>query len=271
MEHEAERASILDDVAAIFQEVFAFDAWGRMLVSLARDGQGELRVADVDVEEVVDEGRVDAAFQSAAAHQAMTPIGKVVETLVLLEGLDPDAIGGGTFVRVLRDGTDGVEFMPGLVRAPSVAFDRVRDEVTAKTRARQARLFAELGLTAAPELRVDALRGTLEMARGGAVVATARHVVLGSFSEPHRSWVWGAHNPSLEPTARKASAEALDAFSERSAWEVATPGFVTDAATAWAVAAWVALDREMVAPLLVERDDGFIVLGLIEARPVEPA
>ncbi len=56
MEHEAERASILDDVAAIFQEVFAFDAWGRMLVSLARDGQGELRVADVDVEEVVDEG-----------------------------------------------------------------------------------------------------------------------------------------------------------------------------------------------------------------------
>ncbi len=145
MEHEAERAAILDDVASIFQEVFAFDAWGRMLVSLARDAQGTLRVADVDVEEVVDEGRVDEAFQSPAAHQAMIPIGKVVETLVLLEGLDPDTIGGGTFVRVPRKGTDAVEFLPGLVRAPSVAFDRARDEVVAKTRALQAELFASLG------------------------------------------------------------------------------------------------------------------------------
>ncbi|NUP04938.1 MAG: hypothetical protein HOW73_02640 [Polyangiaceae bacterium] len=265
VERDDEEASILADVSALLREHFALAAWGRVLVELVRDPRGELQVADVQVEEIMgDEREVDRAFGSPDARALAPVLGKAIEALCALEGIEVDAVHGGTFVRADRRGdAPSVAFLPGLVNVPSAAFDGRRDEVLGKLRQVSGALHERFGVDDDGEVVPDMTTGTYEIRRGGAVVARGRQTVLGSFSAPHRSWVWGAHNPTLSNDARKLTRDALDAMPDRSAWEIATHGFATDEPTAWALAGWVALERGWTAVRL-DVEDGFLVLGLID-------
>ncbi|MFO0548998.1 MAG: serine/threonine-protein kinase [Polyangiaceae bacterium] len=263
----AERASILHDLSHLLDEVFALEAWGRMLVEVVRDDAGEPTLANVAVEEVLDEARVDEAFSSSAARAVAKALAKGVEGLLALEGAQLELLHGGTFVRIPPAegepaGEPRVAFLAGLIGTPSSVFDAARDAAVASARRKVEALREAWGVGApGAEVHADMSLGTAELVRGGVVVAIAEQVVLGSFSRAHRSWVWGAHNPSLEPSARARSAALLDAFPERSAWEISTAGFTTDEATAWALAAWVA-EPSGLSLTRVDAGGGFVVLGL---------
>lgn len=258
-----ERAAILADIFELLRDHFALAAWGRVLIEVARHPDGDLRVADVQVEEILgDEGVIERTFGSPAAAQLASVLGKAVEALAALEGVDVEAVHGGTFVRADEgDVPVRVDFMPGLVSAPSPAFAAERAELVAALRARSAELAERFGVGAGAAVLADLERGSVEIQRGGAAVARGSHALLGSFSRPHRSWVWAASNPTVPAHARRRCREALDAMPARSAWEISTPGFASDEATAWALAGWVARQQGWDA-VRVEVEDGFLVLGV---------
>ena len=105
--------------------------------------------------------------------------------------------------------------------------------------------------------------------RGGAVVATALAVVLGTFSRPRRSFVWAAANPSVDDATRDTGAALLDSMPDRAAWEISTFGFTTDEPTAWALAAWVVDSRGFDGLTVVDTDEGVIFVALRDIRATE--
>ena len=261
---EVDAASILADVFELLREHFALEAWGRLQIEIARHPDGDLRVADVQVEGIIgDEAVIERTFGSPAAAQLANVLGKAIEALAALEGVDVEATHGGTFIRV--DDAAGapvaVTFLPGLVTAPSPAFASQRAAVVAELKARAVELSERFGVGRDAAVAADVEAGRCEIQRGGQTVASSALTLIGSFSRPHRSWVWAAHNPTLPAAARRSCSQALDAMPDRSAWEVSTPGFATDEPTAWALAGWVARTRGWIA-LRLEVDDGFIVVGL---------
>lgn len=261
--------SILADVSEMLREHFALAEWGRLVVELVRDDAGELRVSDVNVEDVFgDEAAVDRAFGSPDAGAIAAVLGKAIEALCALDDLDVDVVHGGTFVRADEGDAPSVVFLPGLVSSPSRAFDQRREAITHRVRQAIADLRERYGVGAGAEVSSDTLSGSLEITRAGAVVARGSHIVLGSFSRPHRYWVWGGHNPSLASEPRRRAKDVLDAMRERSAWEISTAGFATDEATAWALAGWIVEERDLVAPVRIDTDEGFVVLGIVELSPV---
>jgi hypothetical protein len=260
-EPEVTRGEILAELAVVFEEELALASWGRLLVEVARDPTGALRVADVVVEEIVgDEAEVERCFESRAAGQVMQGMPVILEALFALEAdARLDRLGGGTFVRVDADGQRTLAFLPGLVRAPSVAFDRAREAVLLAAAERD--LTARYGLAGA-KVETDMETGDLAFVRDGATIARGDQIVLGSFERSARSWVWAAHNPSLVEGARQRSAALLDAMPDRSAWEVATPGLVTDEPTSWALAWWVALQNDLEGVVRVSTREGYVALGV---------
>lgn len=262
-ELRAARREILGDLSAILREHLALAEWGRVLIELAPRPDGELAVADVTVDEVFgDEAAVDQAFASEAARQLVPGFAQIVLTLLAIDQVEVGRVGGGTFVRVAGTEPLEVEFLPGLIRAPSPAFEAQRASVEQALAPLEAASRAALGLDAGARLATDMVLGTFESRHGEAVVASGQQVVLGSFSGPHRSWVWGAHNPSLAPEARARAAALLDQAPARAAWELSTPGFATDAATAWTLAGWLATGAALAGIVRVRSGDGFVVLGL---------
>lgn len=222
------RREILDEVGALLLESFAGGEWGRVRVEVVRaQPGGEPVVANVDVEEIVgDEARVEEAFGGRAARALVAALAKATEALCAIEDVALEDVGGGTFVRL----GDRFEFLPGLVRAPSPRFDRERDDLVGKLRAKNEAL--------APGDREATLVGT--------------------FARAPRTWAWGASNPHLPAEVRRASAALVDALPDRDLWEVSTPVFATDEATAWALAAFVC-DRSRGAGVRVDkRDDGLV-------------
>lgn len=259
---QADRAAILEEVEGLLSVAFALEAWGRLLVMVERAGV-TVRVNDLQVEEILDESAVERAFESDAAKAGIEALAHAVLALTMLEHLDLDDLGGGTFVRT----EGGLSFLPGLVRTPSRSFDDRRDAVVAAMATKNAPLLERFGVGADAALESDMVTGALEVKRGGVTVARGSQVVIGSFSSSRRSWVWGAHNPSLDDAPRRRSAALLDAMRDRSMWEISTAGFVTDAATAWALGALVAEEQAMEGLAKVTTSQGFVLLGLSGLAP----
>lgn len=257
---------ILDDVAGILRAYFALEHWGRLLVETAVDGAGAVQLCDVQVEEIIgDESLVERAFASREARALAPAVARAVEALAALHQVELKDVGGGTFIRT--DGAHGeLVFLPGLVSAPSRVFDAALDEIAAFLERTAAELQTGFGIDAGAELRADMFAGTLEVFRGDELVTTGRQVVIGSFSRPNRSWVWGAHNPSLDPQARARSRQMLDRMPERKAWELSTPGFATDEPGAWALAGWLARAEGLQGVGRVHVPEGFVALGLSDLR-----
>ncbi|HTJ82196.1 MAG TPA: hypothetical protein VL400_10760 [Polyangiaceae bacterium] len=273
VETRDEGSEILAELVTLFETELALAAWGRLLVEVVRvdasgapttTGEGELRVADVSVEDISDDARVGAAFESPAAHAVMRAVAAAIEALSALEGVDPIDAGGATFFRTNdANGKLGLAFVPGRVRATSPAIERERAALGEWVRDTEAALARRFRIGKGTELRADMETGLVEVRDGDRVVARGTQVVLGSFSRVRRSWVWGAHNPSLDASARLRAAALLDALPDRGPWEIATPGFTADEPTAWALAALVARHHALEGVARVEvPGEGFVLFGV---------
>jgi len=274
------RRGILDEILGLFRAAYAWETWGRLLVHVAVGEDGRAVVVDVVVEDIVgDEARLERAFEGSEVRGSLAAVARAAEALVALEDLEIEAMGGGTFIRT-RDGD--LAFLPGLVRSPSVVFDRARDGVVARVRAKNEALREAFGIGSDAKV-IPALPGAnagskprtgakqrATVRRAGAVVATVDAVVLGTFSRPRRSLVWAAANPSVDDATRAASTALLDSMPDRGAWEISTFGFTTDEPTAWALAAWVADSSGFDGLTAVDTDEGVIFVALRDARASDP-
>lgn len=265
-----ESREILAEVRGLFEAAFAWGTWGRLLVSLSPDPRGKLVVDDVLVEEILgDEDALDRAFRSAEAQSCLPALAEAVLALCMLADVPADRVTGGTFVQT-HDGQLG--FLPGLVRAPSPSLDARRDELLDRLKAKNAVLEERYGIGAGALVAADMADGSVEIKKGGVPVAVGEQVVIGSFATVDRAWVWGAHNPSLEPAARARSAKLLDELADRSPWEISTAAFATDQATAWLLAALVADEHGLEGVAKVNAGaEGFVLLGLLALSPAAVA
>jgi hypothetical protein len=266
-----DRREILAELAPLCRDALALEAWGRLLVFVERRPDGELRVSDLQVEEILDDAAVEQAFESVAARTALPALASAVHALTVLDDLDVDELGGGTFVRTSSPGSEpSLAWLAGCVRTPSKGFDTRRDAVVTSIREKNRVLLERFEIGGMASIEADMERGTARALVARVERAVARQVVLGSFSRRRRSWVWGAHNPTLVEPARRRAAEILDGVPDRSMWEVSTPGFVTDEATAWALAALLAEEGALEGVARVETREGVVLLGLSDVRPADP-
>ena len=81
--------------------------------------------------------------------------------------------------------------------------------------------------------------------------------------------MWGAHNPTLPEAARARVTKLLDAFTDRSMWEVSTQGFTTDPGTAWALGALLVRSGALAGAVRIADTEGWIMVGLKIASPQE--
>ncbi len=237
------RREVLDDVGALLFEHLAAQEWGRVLVEVTTDGAGQPVVAEMEVEDVVgDEARIDAAFAHEPTVRPLLPVlAKAVEALCGLEDVELERVAGATF---LRQPGGSFEWLPGLVHMPSAALERAWDEVTASLKGKQAALEDRFGLGTFEGYDLDLERERIAFRGKGRAGVAGRATLVGSFSFASRSWAWGAHNPNLPPHVRAASAALIDGIVERDMWELTTPIFGTDEATAWALCAFVCAEAD---------------------------
>lgn len=267
---EREANDILSELHELFRSAFAWGTWGRLLVSVVPNELGDLVVNDILVEEVLgDEAALDAVFTSDDARSSLPALASAVEALSLLAGVPREAIAGGTFVQTPEG---EVAFLAGLVRAPSPSIDARRDDLYAELRRKNAILEQRYGVGAGADISADMEAGTVTITRDGKPAATGSQIVIGSFASVARWWVWGAHNPSLEQAARRRCADLLDRLADRSPWEISTQGFETDEATAWLLAALVAVEHDLEGVARVPAGkDGFVLLGLRDLCAAAPS
>ncbi len=231
------RREILGDVGAILRDELAADSWGRLLVEVAPGPGGGLAVANIDVEELLgDEARVDALFGGPAARALLPMLAKAVEALCALDDLELEDVRGGTFVRL---DAGGFAWLPALVHAPSVTFDRERDVLLAKLRAKNDRLSERFGFPKGGRVSIDLLRDRLVFVRSEGLEVRAAATAIGTFAPATRTWGWAGSNPHAPEAVRKRSAALIDSITEREMWEISTPAFPTDEPTAWGLAALV--------------------------------
>jgi hypothetical protein len=223
---------ILSDMGPLLRDELAGDSWGRVLVEVVRDDTGRPVVADVDVEEILDESRIDAVFGSTAARELMPAIAKATEALCALEGVELEEVRGGTFVRLEQ----GYGWLPGLVRTPSRRFDAERDALVASLGEKNERLRARFG---ADRVELDVDGKTLRWLSRSKGVGSAEATLVGTFARGARTWAWASSNPTTSDAVRRAAAALTDGLEERDMWEISTPAFMTDEPTAWALAAYV--------------------------------
>ncbi len=209
-----------------------------MLVEVTTNEAGEPIVAQMEVEDVVgDEARIDAAFGDEATVRPLLPVlAKAVEALCGLEDVDLERVAGATF---LRQPGGAFEWLPGLVHMPSAALERAWDEATAALKAKQGVLEDRYGLGHFEGYELDLEKERIAFRGAGRASVEGRATLIGSFSYGSRSWAWGAHNQNLPAHVRAASAKLVDDIAERDMWELSTPIFGTDEATAWALCALV--------------------------------
>jgi hypothetical protein len=235
-EKSSMRREILDEISTLLREQLASDEWGRVLVEVVRQGPEPI-VAGIEVEDIVgDEARVDAAFAEDAVRPLLPVLAKATEALCELDGLDLEVVGGGTFV---RQRTGGFAWFPGLVHVPSSAFEAVWDELKEEIDARNADLQEQFGLGEHERYEVDLEKETIVFSTGRTPRVVARATLLGTYSHDARTWAWGGYNKNVSERVRAASAALTDAILERDMWELSTPVFPTDEATAWVLSALV--------------------------------
>lgn len=233
------RREILDELAPMLRDQLAAEEWGRVLVEVVRQG-GEPLVAGIDVEDIVgDESRVDAAFAEEAVRPVLPVLAKATEALCALEDVELEAVGGGTF---LRQRTGALAWLPGLVHLPSAALEAEWDDLEAEIEARNADLHERFALGEHDRYDVDLEKETIVFSSGGAPRVprvVARATLIGTFSQPARTWAWGGYNKNLPERVRASSAALTDAIAERDMWEISTPVFAADEGTARVLAALV--------------------------------
>lgn len=231
------RREILDDVGALLDEHLAGGEWGRLLVEVVRGPGGQPVVAGIDVEEIIgDEARVDATFGGEGMRAVLPVLAKAAEALCGLDDVELEDVRGGTFVRRAEG---GFVWLPALVHTPSAPFDQERDALVARLRKKNEALGVPFGAPVRGKLDVDLARGVVVLDGPGASRLRARAALLGTFAPAARTWGWGSSNPHLPEGVRRASAALTDGILDRSMWEISTPVFATDEATAWALAALV--------------------------------
>jgi hypothetical protein len=246
------RREILSDLTPLLHDDFAADEWGRALVEVMRTPSGEIVVAGIDVEEIVgDESKVDAVFGGEAARALLPTLARATEALCALDGVDPEDVRGGTFVRR----GEGFAWLPGLVRAPSRRLDRERDALLALVREKNEALRARFDAHVV-ELDVEGL--SCRWMSATRQIAAARATALGTFARAPRTWAWAWHHPSLAEPVRSACSALTDALEERDLWEISTPVFATDESTAWALAAYVCDRTNADGVRAIARDDGIL-------------
>jgi hypothetical protein len=272
-EARAMRREILDEVGVLLRDHLAAEEWGRALVEAIRGDDGEPIVAGIDVEDIVgDEARIDAVFADEAMRPLLPVIAKATEALCELAGVELDDVGGGTFLR-RADGS--FEWLPGRVHAPSQSFERAWDEVVARLDAKQRALEERLHLSRHQRVEVDVERERIVFASpaSGAAAPSVPSVLgratpIGTYSLASRAWGWGGYNENLPERVRRASAALVDEILERDMWELSTPAFAVDDATAWALAALVC-DRAAGESVYRSRTDGgYVFLLLRDMREV---
>jgi hypothetical protein len=252
------RREILADMGPILRDDLVADAWGRVLVEVARAPGGEPVVVGMDVEEIADdEARVDAAFNATITRALLPTLAKATEALCELEGVDLDDVRGGTFVHF------GNEFawLPGLVRTPSRRLDRERDTLVVSMNAKNEALASRFRDADRVEFDVEA--GILRWLRSFGnrqSIGTANATAIGTFARASRTWAWAWSNPSLAEVAREASAALVDALTDRDLWEITTPTFATDEPTAWVLAALVCDRAQAHGVQRIARDDGALFI-----------
>lgn len=291
-------ADILVEVEALLRSAFALDAWGRLLVfmrpaaatrTFSASASDAFIVEDLQVEEILDDELVERVFNGREIREGLAALATATATLSLLADVDIAEVGGGTFVRVVGEGnrTERVAFLPGTVRTPSRSFDVARDDAVRDVERRSAALAEKLGVESLAHLAFDAHASTWAAPVGAAdapamdaAETRGAAIVIGSYSKARRSWVWAGTNPTLPPGARERAKAVLDAFGDRSLWEISTPAFFTDERTAWALACVVAKDRGAAASssstasalglARIDTPDGFVVFLLEKLRPDAP-
>jgi hypothetical protein len=264
-ESRAMRKEILGEVGTILRDDLAGDSWGRVLVRVVRNDDGEPAVAAIDVEEVLcDDAVIDQVFGGEQARGLAPVLAKAVEALCALDGVDLEEVGGGTFVRLVEE---GFVWLPGLVHAPSRALDAERDGLLARLRSKNAQLEQRFGFPGGGRAEIDLLAERLVFTVDARPAAHARATLLGTFAPHSRTWGWGGSHPHVPDAVRRASAELVDGILDRGAWELSTPVFATDEATAWLLSAWVA-DRAGADGVLCSRESsGLVFLVLRDFRP----
>ena len=260
------RREILDDVGALLREHLASEHWGRVLVQVVAGPGGQPVVAGMEVEDIVGDGaRVDAVFGSDAVRPLLPVLAMATEALCGLEGVELDAVGGGTF---LRQRAGGFQWLPGLVRMPSDALERAWDEVCARLDARQQALQETHGLGTHDGLEIDLELERIVLSSGGRPQVEGRATLLGTFSRASRTWGWASTNPLLPEGVRRASSALLDAIVEREPWELSTPVFPADEPTVRALCAFVCDRAGGQGIYRLEREDGVAIVLLRDVRRV---
>jgi hypothetical protein len=264
---EAQRArrEILEGVGALLDEHLAGGEWGRLLVEVVDGPAGEPVVGGVDVEEIIgDEGRVDAVFGGEGVRALLPVLAKASQALCALDGVDLPEVRGGTFVRQ-RGG--GFAWLPALVHTPSGPFDSERDALVGKLRAKNESFGLPFGSNVTGSIEVDLVRGEVTVEAPGGSLLRARATLVGTFAPASRTWGWGFSNPHLPEGVRRASAAVVDPIADHgSMWELSTPAFATDEATAWAIAALVCDRAGGDAVCCGPHEAGSVFLLLREAR-----
>jgi hypothetical protein len=240
---ERMRRDILDEIGGLLRDHLEAEQWGRVLVAVVRRDDGEPAVADIDVEDIVgDEARIDAAFGTEAIRPLLPVLAKATEALCALADVDLEDVGGGTFLRQAGDAGPHFEWLPGLVHAPSEAFERVRDAAVAKLREKRRALEEGFGLEKHERYDVDVEAETIAFSSGGRERVRGRATLIGTYASASRAWAWGGASKRVPERARASSAALVDGILQpdlRSMWELSTPVFAVDEQTAWTIAAIV--------------------------------
>lgn len=231
------RREILADVGGIFAEHHAAQEWGRVLVEVAAAEDAEPRVAGIEVQDIVgDEARVDDAFAPERVAALLPVLAEATQALCALDDVELERVRGGTFI---RQRAGGYAWLPGLVQVPSPAFENVWDEAQQRLKARQGGLEDRFGLGLFERYDLDIEHERIAFSSGGQPGVEGRATLIGTYSLASRTWAWGGLNPNLPEGVRRSSAALVDAIEERDMWELSTPLFPVDEATAWALAALV--------------------------------
>lgn len=257
----ADVQEILEGIAPLLRDVFASDAWGRLLVFIEPTETG-WAVSDLEVEELdaALETRVETSFYSDAARANLPVLAAATQALVLLADADLEFLRGGTFVR----DESGFRFLPGRVKAPSPGFAERRHSLVQSLETASQQLASTHCIEDVANSR-GLGQVALRRRDDPSIADTFQVLLVGSYANARRSWVWGAHNPSVDPATKMTIQRRLDAFSDRSLWEISTPGFTTDTGTAWALVG-LALEAGWFSWCVKLQDaDGWLALGLTAA------
>jgi hypothetical protein len=274
---ERMRREILEEMGALLRDHLEADQWGRVLVAVVRREDGEPAVADIDVEDIVgDESRIDAAFGVQNIGLLLPVLAKATEALCGLAGLELDDVGGGTFLR--QPGNSGGHFawLPGLVHAPSAAFERARDAAVEALRGERRALEDRFGLEAHERYDVDLEEETIAFSTGGRARVRGRATLIGTYALASRAWAWGGGSKHVPARARAASAALVDGILQpelRGMCELSTPVFAADEQTAWTMAAIVceAVGGEGVYSTRTEEGVVFLLLRDVREIGREPS